>query len=523
MACPTNPLKIDSNSVSTRYAFEVCIGELPGEDGSDFAVDAIGIPEEELAGTSPVFHLTEPNSFGDFGPNFSNTVRRPITDTAQLEKGVRTDLDAAANFQLDLTTDNFERLAPTFFFAGYRRQPQFGRSSQETITGVASNVISGTGIDTIFTTSDLVIVRRFATDEDDVLRTVSSTAAGEITVSGTIADATPGATAYVKRVGVETAAGDVDVDASGTSPVLTSTVFDFTTLNVIAGQWIYIGEGTGQLTSFTSAVNNGYARVKSVSANALELDKTQNVMVDEANTAQTVRIFVSDLIRNEPTSDLIVRNTVQIERSLGGAGFEYVKGCFANTLAINLAGQDKVTVDLGFLALDTVYEDDSSRKAGTFPAIDTDNEAFNTVSDFARIRLSRKDDFNTALNAFLTEATINVSNSGTAAKALGTLGAFEITRGFFTVGGNITAYFSDIASVQAIRENADVSFDFTLALNNRAWVFDIPLVALGDGRLQVEQDTEIKIPITFDAGRDTELQVTMIACFFPFVPAAATV
>lgn len=522
MTCPTTPLKIDSNAVSTRYAFEVCIGELPGEDGSNFAVDAIGIPEEELGATAPTFHLTEPNSFGDFGPNFSNTERRPITDTAQIEKGVRTDLDATANFQVDLTGDNFERLAPTFFFAGYRRQPQFGRSSQETITGVASNVISGTGIDALFTASDLIILRRFSDVEDDVLRTVSAVGTGTITVSGTLADQTPATDAYVKRVGVASAAGDLDVDVTGAFPALTSTTLDFTTLGLVEGQWLYIGEGVSSSNSFTNAVNNGYVRVRSVAANRLELDKTQNVMVDEANTTQTVRLYFSDLIRNEPTSDLIVRNTVQIERSLGGAGFEYTVGCFANTLAINLTGQDKVTIDLGFLALDTTYNADNARKVGTFPVIDTDNEAFNTVSDFARIRLARKDSFNTALNSFLTEATINVSNSGTAAKALGVLGAFEITRGFFTVGGNITAYFNDIASVQAVRENADVTFDFTLAKSNRAWVFDIPLVALGDGRLQVEQDTEIRIPLSFQAGRDTELLVTMIACYFPYVPNAAT-
>jgi hypothetical protein len=518
MACPTTPQKIDSNGTGLRYAFELCIGNLPSISEA-FAVDAVSIPEEELGATAPTWHQAEPNSYGDFGASITTTPRTPITAGRQREKGVVTDLDASAGFQIDFTLDNFERLAPTFFFAAWRRSDQFGRSSQETITDITSNVISGTGIDDNFVAGDIVLLQNLETAANNTINRIASAAADEVTVAVAIADdASPPANAYIKRIGVRSATGDVDVDASLTLPALTSTTLDFTTLGLIPGQWVYLGGDTAP-TVFSSAANNGFARVFSVAANRLTFDKTQNTMITEANTTKTVEIYFGDLIKNEADPTLIKVQSVQLERSLATAGYEYVRGCVANQFTLNVASADKITADLAFVGTDAVATE--VREAGTFPVIDTANQGFNTSSDFSRIRLANKNSLATPLFAFITDLSLVINNNVTPTKAVGTLGAFDVSVGDFTVTGNVTAYFSDVAAINAVRNNADVTFDFVLAAGNQGWVFDIPLVTLGEGRLSVEKDTPITLPLSLDASRDPTLNSTLVACYFPYLPTAA--
>jgi len=518
MACPTTPQKIDSNGTGLRYAFELCIGNLPST-GDGFAVDAVSIPEEELGSEAPVWHQAEPNSYGDFGASITTTPRTPITAGRQREKGVVTDLDASAGFQIDFTLDNFERLAPTFFFAAWRRSDTFGRSSQETITGISSNVISGTDIELNFAVGDIVVLQNLETAANNTVNRISAVGTDAITVAVAIAnDATPPANAYVKRVGVRSASGDVDVDAAGVRPALTSTTLDFTTLGLIPGQWVYLGGDTTP-TVFTNAANNGFARVFSVVANRLEFDKTQNTMVTEANTTKTVEIYFGDLIKNEADPTLIKLQSVQLERSLATAGYEYVRGCVANQFTLNVASADKITADLAFVGTDAVATE--VREAGSFPVIDTANQGFNTSSDFSRIRLANKNTLATPLFAFITDLSLVINNNVTPTKAIGTLGAFDVSVGDFTVTGNVTAYFSDVAAINAVRNNADVTFDFVLAAGNQGWVFDIPLVTLGEGRLSVEKDTPITLPLSLDASRDPTLNSTLVACYFPYLPTAA--
>lgn len=521
MACPTTAQKTDSNFTGLRYAFEVCIGNLPGDDGETFAVDATAIPEGELGAASPTWHVAQVNSYADFGASISNTARSTITAGRQIEKGVTTDLDASAGWQTDFTLNNFERLAPAFFFAAWRRSDQFGRSSQEDITDVTSNVVTGTGIESTFVVGDLVILENFNNEADNnVLNSVTAVGADNVTLANAVADdASPATNSYVKRVGIRGAAGDIDVDASGSLPALTSTTLDFTTLGLIPGQWVFIGGDTA-ITQFTSAANNGSARVASVAANRLEFDKTQNTWVDEASATDTVEIFFGDMIKNESDPSLIVTQSLQLERSLSTAGYEYVIGAVPNQFTLNVSSADKITADLAFVGIDAVAQE--TRKAGSFPVIDTSNVALNTSSDFSRIRLAKTGSLQTPLFAFISELTLVINNNVTPIKAVGTLGAFDVSIGDFSATGNLTAYFSSIEAVNAVRNNEDVTFDFILANGNSGWVFDIPLLALGEGRLNVEKDSPITIPLSLSGARDTDLDTSLIACYFPYLPNIAS-
>ena len=101
------------------------------------------------------------------------------------------------------------------------------------------------------------------------------------------------------------------------------------------------------------------------------------------------------------------------------------------------------------------------------------------------------------------------------------LPSFDVTVGDFVAEGNITAYFADVAAIQAVRDNADVTVDFAIAKNNAGWVFDIPLLTLGEGRLNVSKDEPIAIPVSIAGARDPDFATTLQAVFFSYLPTAA--
>lgn len=496
-----NGNKIDSNFTGLRYTEEVSgqIGVLPG---------------------SPAWKPLEANSYADFGAQVTTVARAPITAGRQREKGVVTDVDASAGVNIDFTQDNFVDLLQGFFFADWRGSDKIGGAGEITAVDPTNNGYeAASGLDD-FAVGDLIFASGFANAGNNGLKRVTSATATDLDVATAITAETVPAVATIQKVGFRAGSADLDVDVAGTYPAIVSSTYDFTTLGVIAGSWIYIG-GDVASTSFANANNNGFARVRSVAVNRLELDKTQNTMTAETGTGLTVEIYVGDLIRNENDPALIKCRSYQFERSLSTAGYEYVKGCVGNTFTLNMTTADKVNADIAFVGTDAEAVEVAQRKAGTFPDIATSATAFNTSSDFSRIRLADQDTLGTPLVAYMTEFNLTINNNVSPAKAIATLGAFDMNVGDFVAEGNVTAYFADVDAINAVRNNADVSMDFCIAKENAGWVFDLPLLTLGEGRLNVEKDAAVTIPMSIGGARDPHLNTTLQAVYFPYLPTAA--
>ena len=280
-------------------------------------------------------------------------------------------------------------------------------------------------------------------------------------------------------------------------------------------------------------VNNGWARIKVVGTTTLTLDKTQETMTTEASTTETVQLFFGRVLKNEADPALQVRRTYQLERELGAPDplfpaqiqGEYLVGSVPSELAYTMNTADKILTDLSFVSTNNEQVTGATGlKAGTRPAL-VSGDALNTSNDFSRLKMSILDpvDSNpTALFAFVTDFTISVNNNLTPNKAISVLGAFEVTAGQFNVEGNLTAYFADVTAVASVKNNDDITLDFAVVKGStglkKGIAVDIPLIALGDGRLNVEQDSPITLPLDLPAAADRVFNHTLLQVYFDHLP-----
>jgi hypothetical protein len=513
-------VKIDSNITALRYAEEISLGVLHGTPANQRWIEL------------------EPNSYSDFGGEITTVARNPINPGRQRKKGVVTNVEASAAFDTDLTQENMQDMLQGFFFANLRKKQEFTGAAQT--VAASDDSYGSTGIHTGFFAGDLVFASGYTNSANNGLKTVSAATGNKVTVSQSLVDETSPATAKLVAVGFEFSTGDAEIVNSGSAyPQLITTAKDCRELGLIPGEWVFIG-GDSAGSQFANAANNGFARVRSVEQNAITFDKTSALMVTDDGSGKDIRLFKGRVLKNEVGTS-IVRRSYTLERTLGVSDpdqptreqAEYVHGSVPNELSFNYSAADKLVADLSFVCLRSSAIDEAvsgantllSKISGVVRVPVTEADAFNTSSDVSRVSLrpvSTTSAFTTPLFTYSEDITITINNNNAPNNAIGVLGAFEITAGTFEVGGEISAYFGDVAAVQAVQNNADITLDVIQVKSNAGIAIDVPLISLGGGRLEVEQDQPVKIPLESNAATaakiDPNLNHTLLMVFFDYLP-----
>jgi hypothetical protein len=321
---------------------------------------------------------------------------------------------------------------------------------------------------------------------------------------------------------------------TGALPLYRRASGSWITEGYVAGEWIYVGGDTA-VTQFATATDNGWKRVRSVSALDLTVDKSQAALVADVGTAKTIQIFFGRILKNEQ-QPLIIRQSVQLEMLLGAPDAaipaqvqsQYVIGAVGNELTFRYKPQDKLMCDLALVACDVEYRTGvQGVKAGNRPALQ-EKKAFNTSSSVRRVKLSTVSSTNVApvpLAGSCLSLDMAIKNNVKGIAVIGTLGYFELVAGDFEVTADSSFLFVDIASCLSVRNNADATLDMIQVQDTTALAWDMPLVCLGDGRANVEKDEPITIPFSIQAASgqevDDTLDHTLCMCFFDFVPLVA--
>lgn len=502
--------KIDSNKTGLSIAEETSPKVLP---------------------VTPVWYAHEPNSYNDFGGQLSTVAREPISATRQRKKGTVTDLDASGGFNEDITQNNLTRVLQGFLFADAHEKadtaPLNGSAVVITaVDGTNDQYEAASGLD-VFAAGDIILAKGFGVPANNGIKVLDAIASGAVdAVEDLTAEASPPAAASIQAVGFQFDEDDATLTVSGGVATLGATTKDLTELGLNVGEWVFIG-GDATANYFATA-GRTYARVATIAAGAITFDKVTNgTLATDAGTGKSIRIFFGKFLRNESVDNLIKTRTYNVERTLGNNGTgnqaEYLEGAVPNELTINIPAADKAAADLSFAAMSNAFRTGAEGlKSGTrVPALG--EQAFNTSSNVYRMRMNVVEAgtlLPSALFAHVTEGSIAVNNNASLVKAVGTLGGIDISVGNFETGGSVTALFTDVAAVQAVRDNADVTFDLILAKQNAGMVFDVPLLALGNGRINVTKDQPITVPLDTIAAEGPN-GYTLGITFFPYLPTAA--
>lgn len=507
--CPIN--KIDSNITGLRYAIEDCLKQLP---------------------VTPNWIPLEPNSYGDFGAKITTVSRNPINPTRQKQKGVVSGLEASASFAMDLTHKNHLTFMQGFLFALAREKPTTtplnGSAVPTTAVATAdSSYAISAPTAALFKAGHVFRASGFVGANNNGIKVAGTPVAGKvISTTALTIEASPPASAKLEVIGFQFPSADVQITMVSGLPRLVATVTDMTTIGLNKGEWIYLGSDT---VGERFAVNTGWARVGDITTTYLQFDKVSWASpAVEAGTGKTIRIYMGAVVKNESDPALIVRQTYQFERTLGsdanGVMSEYVSGAVGNELTIDIKQEDKVTLDLAFVACDSIARTGlEGVKSGTRPSL-VASGAFNSSDNLARVALSVLDSTTATpvpLVAFVTDISLKLGNSVSGNKAVGILGNFDTSAGQLDIGGSLTGYFQDTRAVKSVRNNDSITLDMILSNDNTGIAFDIPLLTLGNGMPKVEQDKPITLPLD-TMGVESPFGHTIMYVNFPYLPTIAS-
>lgn len=504
---------VKTNEISLQVAIEASLATLPG---------------------SPIWDLLEPNTINSFGATITKTARNPISKLRQRRKGTTTDIESGVEFEADLTGDHFKKLAEGFVFAAFSSfngdKIQAGALFQDLVAETTGSQFQHDALAGAIPVGRLVYSRGFDIAGNNGLAVVSGVPTTTVTpVTGlTLTDEVPGNTsgAILEVAGVRTGVGDIDITVTGTTGSLTSTVLDFTTLGLIVGQLIYVG-GLTATNRFASG-RHGSARVTSIAANALGLDKIRTTpaataLQTEANTTQALDILFGRFLRNVDVDDAdYLEQSYQFELAypnLGGVGtdgYEYAKGNYSDTMSVNLPGQDKATVTFGYVGTDTPSATTVRASGAATPVEPVETTAYNTSTDLARLRLENADE--DGLTTCFKSMTITLANGVTAEKCLGSLGALGLNTGNFLVDIEAQATFDNVEVTEAIRNNETVTLDWVTKNGDGAIGWDLPALTLGGGDKEFPVGETVRINLTGEVFADPILGTSIGLSLFPVYP-----
>ena len=490
--------RVLTNTTSFAYAIEStempdgCVGDLPA---------------------NPTWKQVEVNSPGNVGATITTVARNPISTLRQNRKGTITDLDSAFDTEMDLTYSHFIDFIEGFMFAKASGSEVFNPTS---ITNADTyNVSMGSAL----AAGTLIFARGFAESENNGLKTVTANStATAIEVMESLTD-----TASVTRDATIETAGfqDTDIDVSVTNSVVTITsannAFNSPGLNIQRGTAIYFA-------GFDTEANSGYAEVRSISAtgDSIILTNTQNTWVSETSTG-TVSFYIGRFIRNvsSDNNDFLERS-FQFEISYpglgssGGTEYEYSRGNYCNTLAINMPLTERATISPSFVGTDTDAPTPTRKLNADQALVPLGTTAFNTTSDFARLRISNVD--GTGLTTDFKSLTLNLNNNVSPEKVLGVLGARFMNYGNFVATAETQVLFTDSAVVEAIRDNATVTLTSILQNDDGAIYLHMPGMTLSGGNKDFPTDETVLINLTGNGFVDPVLNYTMAITVFPYIP-----
>jgi hypothetical protein len=434
-----------------------------------------------------------------FTPNYINSdeirsdrmLAAPVKVMQRSEGGI--------NFELSYPDDNspLSDMLRSSYFNTWVNTPVFDND------GTADSVVTdaGTTANTYVVASGgasvklghLVRATGFTNSANNqIFRAASSSGTTIVGTSlGLVAETAPPAAAKLKIVGFQGAAGDITATSTG----LASTALDLTTLGLVVGQWLKIG-GTAAGDKFATAANNDWVRISGpITATAIPLDNRPSGWSVDAGAAKTLKVWISDQIRNGTTV-----TSLSIEKGfLDQTTPVYIvnTGMQVNQLSLSMQSGQKITGSFAFMGMsgsESTTTLDASPDAATTGAILAANAHVGRLAQ-AGVALGspnwgRQFDFQIANNLRAIEAIDSSSPVG-------------INAGECAVTGRLVNYFGDDSILAKIYAGTLTSLNARVQRNSQALIFSFPSVTLTSGApVASSKNQDVTLDVSFSATLD---------------------
>jgi hypothetical protein len=344
-----------------------------------------------------------------------------------------------------------------------------------------------------FKSGHLVQLTGFTNANNSGIFRVASSTATTIILAGASPltdEAAPPLGAIIRVVGVEGASGDITATALG----LSSTALNFTTLGLTLHQWVKIG-ATATIGRFANAANNGFARITSISANALTFDNLPEGWAIDAGAGKTIRAWFGDYIRNGVT--MISHTYEKAFTSQASPKYYQFTGQVVDSLNIEL-GTGGISKINATLLGQTEITSDTSLNTNPAPAFVEDG--FNAINDVNRMMEGNSNILN---NNPAKQFSINLANNLRERPAIGFFGSINLGLGSCDVTGSINTYFENDTLLAKYKNQTKTAIGTIFKKAGKAVVIYLPTVTITSAdKVTTGRNTDVEAKLSYVAQKN---------------------
>lgn len=459
-------------------------------DATSTRVSIVRETEYGVLPANPQMQMLRFNS-SNLSANITSTTSDEINDTRNISDSSMVGVENSGDIETELSLLSHDQLIEGAMFSSWSRMPEVtNKAVNSPIASISDDTVTLVSGGAVFEPGMIVKLSGFAEGSLNRKAVVVSSSATELVLDrslGTAASAPIGT--RIKAVGVQAETDDIVATANG----LTSTILDFTELNIAVGCWVKLG-GSATATRFTRTENNGFCRVSFIGENMLTFDIVPEGFDADSGSGKTIEIFTGDYIRNGTTRhsysvEQLYLDTTPVVRQM-------FRGVVVGSLSLSMEAQSIVTCSFNLMGSESEYMDVAPTGQSYYRLSNT--EILNTSSNVGRIAEAGA---RIAGRNCIMSAAINLDNNLRGRPCIGSLAYRDIGAGRCNVSGNLNTYFGSAILAKKILSNEESSVDFRFSgLDSSTVIYDLPRLKFTEGSTPISGiDSDVMLDAGFQA------------------------
>jgi uncharacterized protein YidB (DUF937 family) len=339
-----------------------------------------------------------------------------------------------------------------------------------------------------------------ASANNQIFKAASSSATTIVgTALGLTADTAPAATAKLKVVGFQGASADLTTHVTNG---LLSTALDFTTLGLVAGQWLKVG-GTAAGDKLATAACNDWVRIVSVAAHTIALDNLPVGWATDAGTGKTLKVWFGDQIKNG-----ITPSSVSIERGfLGQTVPTYIvnTGMEVDNLTTTIASKSNIVGSATFVGMGG---GETTAQLGTPDAVTT-GLIMAANANVGRLGVNGSQLIGPNWSKSISFV---IANNLRTVESVDASSPVAIREGECKVTGDMDTYFGSDTELAAFYAGTPRAINARVAKNSQAIIYQVPRATYrgGGNPSATANNTDVMAKFSFQASADTTTSAHII-------------